>query len=58
MTGGKARDIIARAIVTIGTRMNLGDLANLGQIIGAVAVVISLFYVAHQIQQNTRAKDR
>jgi hypothetical protein len=38
--------------------MNLSDLANLGQIIGAVVVVISLFYVAHQIRQNTRAKDR
>ena len=35
--------------------MNLNDLANLGQIIGAVAVVISLFYVAHQIRQNTNA---
>ena len=32
--------------------MNLGDLANLGQIIGAVAVVISLFYGAHQIRQT------
>jgi hypothetical protein len=29
--------------------MNLNDLANLGQIIGAIAVVISLFYVGHQI---------
>jgi len=36
--------------------MNLSDLANLGQIIGALAVVISLFYVAHQIRQNTRVK--
>ena len=35
--------------------MNLNDLANLGQIIGAVAVVISLFYVASQIRQNTNA---
>jgi hypothetical protein len=35
--------------------MNLNDLANLGQIIGALAVVISLFYVAHQIRQNTNA---
>jgi len=35
--------------------MNLNDLANLGQIIGAVAVVVSLFYVAHQIRQNTNA---
>ena len=33
--------------------MNLNDLANLGQIIGALAVVISLFYVASQIRQNT-----
>ena len=32
--------------------MNLNDLANLGQIIGVVAVVISLFYVAHQIRQS------
>jgi hypothetical protein len=35
--------------------MNLNDLANLGQIVGAIAVVISLFYVAHQIRQNTNA---
>lgn len=35
--------------------MNLGDLANLGQIIGAIAVVASLFYVAYQIRQNTNA---
>jgi hypothetical protein len=35
--------------------MNLNDLANLGQIIGAIAVVISLIYVAMQIRQNTNA---
>jgi hypothetical protein len=35
--------------------MNLNDLANLGQIIGAVAVVVSLIYVALQIRQNTNA---
>jgi hypothetical protein len=35
--------------------VSLNDLANLGQIIGAVAVVISLFYVASQIRQNTNA---
>jgi len=35
--------------------MNLNDLANLGQIIGAVAVVVSLLYVAVQIRQNTNA---
>lgn len=35
--------------------MTLNDLANLGQIIGALAVVVSLFYVASQIRQNTNA---
>jgi hypothetical protein len=35
--------------------MNLNDLANLGQVVGALAVVISLFYVARQIRQNTNA---
>jgi len=35
--------------------MNLNDLANLGQIVGALAVVVSLIYVALQIRQNTNA---
>jgi len=35
--------------------MTLKDLANLGQITGAIAVVISLIYVAFQIRQNTAA---
>ena len=35
--------------------MSLNDLANLGQIIGALAVVISLIYVALSIRQNTNA---
>jgi hypothetical protein len=35
--------------------MNLNDLANLGQIVGAAAVVVSLIYVALQIRQNTNA---
>jgi hypothetical protein len=35
--------------------MTLNDLANLEQIIGALAVVISLIYVALQIRQNTNA---
>ena len=35
--------------------MTLTDLANIGQVIGAIAVVISLIYVAYQIQQNTNA---
>jgi hypothetical protein len=35
--------------------MNLTDLANIGQVIGALAVVVSLIYVALQIRQNTNA---
>jgi hypothetical protein len=35
--------------------MTLNDLANLGQVIGALAVVISLIYIALQIRQNTNA---
>jgi len=35
--------------------MSLNDLANLAQVIGAIAVVISLIYVALQIRQNTNA---
>lgn len=35
--------------------MNLTDLANIGQVIGAIAVLISLIYVALQIRQNTNA---
>lgn len=35
--------------------MSLNDLANIGQVIGALAVVISLIYVALQIRQNTNA---
>src|SRR6202008_2926926 len=35
--------------------MNLNDLANIGQVIGAIAVVVSLIYVALQIRQNTAA---
>ena len=35
--------------------MTLQDLGNLGEFIGAIAVVISLVYLAGQIRQNTRA---
>ncbi len=34
--------------------MTLQDLGNLGEFIGAVAVVVSLVYVAYQLRQNTR----
>lgn len=34
---------------------NLQDLSNLAQVIGGLAVVVSLFYVASQIRQNTNA---
>ena len=35
--------------------MGLEDLGNLGEFVGAIAVVISLVYLAAQIRQNTRA---
>ena len=35
--------------------MTLQDLGSLGEFIGAIAVVISLVYLAAQIRQNTRA---
>jgi len=35
--------------------MNLTDLANVGQIVGGISVVLSLFYVGYQIRQNTSA---
>jgi len=35
--------------------MTLGDLADIGDAIGAVAVVVSLVYLASQIRQNTKA---
>ena len=34
--------------------MTLQDLGNLGELIGAIAVVISLVYLAIQIRQNTK----
>ena len=38
--------------------MNLQDLGSLGEIIGALAVVVSLIYVGIQIRQNTIATER
>lgn len=35
--------------------MTLTDLANLGQLIGGIAVVASLLFVGFQIRQNTKA---
>ncbi|MDH3352067.1 MAG: hypothetical protein OEM60_04495 [Gammaproteobacteria bacterium] len=35
---------------------NLESLANLGEIIGAIAVVVSLIYLAVQVRQNTKAQ--
>ena len=35
--------------------MTLEDLGNLGEFIAAVAVVVSLVYLALQIRQNTRS---
>ena len=36
--------------------MNLESLANLGEIVGAVAVVVSLVYLAVQVRQNTQSQ--
>lgn len=36
--------------------MDLQSLANIGEIVGAAAVVLSLIYVAVQIRQNTQAQ--
>ena len=35
--------------------MNLQDLGNLGEFVGAIAVVVTLVYLALQIRHNTRA---
>jgi len=35
--------------------VTLEDLANLGELVGGIAVVLSLLYLAVQIRQNTRA---
>ncbi|HEX7719963.1 MAG TPA: hypothetical protein VF389_09160 [Woeseiaceae bacterium] len=35
---------------------NLESLANLGEVIGAIAVVVSLVYLAVQVRQNTHAQ--
>lgn len=35
--------------------MTLAELSDVSQSLGAVAVVVSLIFVAHQIRQNTRA---
>lgn len=34
--------------------MSLGDLGNLGEFLGGIAVVVSLIYLAAQIRQNTK----
>jgi hypothetical protein len=38
--------------------MTLQDLANLGEVIGAIAVIVSLIYLAVQIRENTQAMRR
>ncbi len=34
--------------------MTLQDLGNIGEFVGAIVVIVSLFYLAFQIRQNTR----
>jgi hypothetical protein len=38
-----------------GRRMNLQDLGNLGEFVGAIAVIVSVLYLAVQIRQNTNS---
>jgi hypothetical protein len=38
-----------------GAGMSLQDLGNIGEFVAAVAVVVSLIYLAVQIRQNTRS---
>jgi hypothetical protein len=38
--------------------MNLNDLANLGQVIGAIGVMITLVYLAIQIRGKTESRVR
>jgi hypothetical protein len=35
-----------------GSNMTLQDLANLGEVIGAIAVIVSLIYLAVQIRET------
>ena len=35
--------------------MTLDDLGNLGELVGALAVIVSVAYLAIQIRQNTRS---
>ena len=37
--------------------MTLQDWGSIGEVIGALAVVVTLIYLAKQIRQNTRAMD-
>src|SRR5580765_2019544 len=39
---------------SVGLLMSLSDFASVGNIIGALAVVVSLIYLGLQIRQNTR----
>jgi hypothetical protein len=41
-----------------GSNVTLQDLANLGEVIGAIAVIASLIYLAFEIRQNTQAMRR
>jgi len=38
--------------------LTLSELGSLGEFVGAVAVVLSLVYLAVQIRQNTRSTGR
>ena len=37
--------------------MNLRDLGNIGEFVGAIAVVVSMVYLAIQVRRNTQSLD-
>src|SRR5512143_1590920 len=57
LTGQLFRSSIRRsggqAAATMSDVFTLNGLADLGQLVSAIAVVISLVYLAHQVRQNT-----
>ncbi len=42
-------------MISLGGVLNLQDLGNLGEFVGAIAVVTTLVYLTLQIRQNTRS---
>jgi len=50
-----SRQLDARSVTRRDSALTLQDLGNLGELISAVAVVVSLAYLDAQIRQNTKS---